>query len=49
MAKAQQKPFKIVPLPGDSSKQAAKPYDTRGLLKSRGKKRIVLRVLAQKK
>jgi len=35
MAKAQQKPFKIVPLPGDSSKQAAKPYDTRGLLKSR--------------
>lgn len=35
MAKAQQKPFKIVPLPGDSSKQAAKSYDTRGLLKSR--------------
>ena len=34
MAKAQQKPFKIVPLPGDSSKQAAKPYDTRGLLNS---------------
>ena len=35
MAKAQRKPFQIVPLPGDSSKQAAKPYDTRGLLKSR--------------
>ena len=35
MAKAQRKSFKIVPLPGNSSKQAAKPYDTRGLLKSR--------------